>query len=97
MDREKQLSELKKDPKLCRLVEEMLKLEADLDKLEALPKFRVNPKDKSQVKVSPAFYAYHRTLSSYKEIVRVLSKISGEDENEISPLRQYLNSINGND
>ena len=94
MDREKQLAELRKDPKLTRLVDEMLRLENDLDELEKLPKLRTNPKDKTKVKLSPAFYAYHRTLSSYKEIVRVLSKISGSDENEISPLREYLNRVN---
>lgn len=94
MDREKQLEELRKDPKLTRLVDEMLRLENDLDELVKLPKMRVNPKDKTMVKLSPAFYAYHRTLSSYKEIVRVLSKISGSDENEISPLREYLNRMN---
>ena len=49
------------------------------------------------MKISPAFYAYHRTLSSYKEIVRVLSKISGESEEDISPLRQYLNGLNSDD
>ena len=94
MDREKQLAELRKDPKLTRLVDEMLRLEGDLDELVKLPKMRVHPKDKSMVKLSPAFYAYHRTLSTYKEIVRVLSKISGSDENEISPLREYLNRVN---
>lgn len=94
MDREKQLAELRKDPKLARLVDEMLRLEGDLDELVKLPKMRKNPNDKTQVKLSPAFYAYHRTLSTYKEIVRVLSKISGSDENEISPLREYLNRVN---
>ena len=94
MDREKQLSELRKDPKLTRLVDEMLRLENDLDELIKLPKLRTNQKDKTKVKLSPAFYAYHRTLSTYKEIVRVLSKISGSDENEISPLREYLNRVN---
>ena len=94
MDREKQLAELRKDPKLARLVDEMLRLEGDLDELVKLPKMRKNPHDKTQVKLSPAFYAYHRTLSTYKEIVRVLSKISGSDENEISPLREYLNRVN---
>lgn len=94
MDREKQLAELRKDPKLTRLVDEMLRLENDLDELIKLPKLRTNPKDKTKVKLSPAFYAYHRTLSTYKEIVRVLSKISGSDENEISPLREYLNRMN---
>lgn len=97
MDRKKQLEKLRSDPKLSRLVDEMLNLEHDLDELEKLPKIKHHPKDPEKVKISPAFYAYHRTLSSYKEIVRVLSKISGESEDDISPLRQYLNGLNNDD
>lgn len=92
----KRLEELKKtskDPKLQKLFEEMVKLEQELDDLSGVEKYRRNPKNPAQIKIDPAFYAYHKTLSSYKEIVRVLINKcdGGEDE---SPLRAYFKKQN---
>lgn len=92
----KRLEELKKtskDPKLQKLFEEMVKLEQELDDLSGVEKYRRNPKNPAQIKIDPAFYAYHKTLSAYKEIVRVLiTKCDGgEDE---SPLRAYFKKLN---
>lgn len=94
-DRTRELDGLLKDPKTRRLVQEMIKLEATLDKLapEKIPHYRVNPKNPEQMKITPAFYAYHKTLSTYKEIVRVLIKSTQGDDEEISPLRRYLDSL----
>lgn len=97
IDKQKQrLEELKKsvkDPKVERLLVEMVKLEADLDELEGVEKYRHNPNNPAQIKVDPAFYAYHKTLGAYKEIVRVLlTKCEGADEE--SPLRAYLKELN---
>ena len=96
IDKQKQrLEELRKnvkDPKVERLLVEMVKLEADLDELEGVEKYRHNPNNPAQIKVDPAFYAYHKTLGAYKEIVRVLlTKCEGADEE--SPLRAYLNQL----
>ena len=92
---EKRLEELRKnvkDPKVDRLLTEMVKLEADLDELDGVEKYRRNPKNPAQIKIDPAFYAYHKTLGAYKEIVRVLlTKCEGADEE--SPLRAYLNQL----
>lgn len=96
---EKRLSELKKavnDSKLNKLLEQVVSLEAELDMLGDVEKFRINPKNKSQVKINPAFYAYHKTLSAYKECIKLLMKQSEELEEE-SPLRSYLNSIKSKD
>lgn len=95
-DQQKQrLEELRKnikDPKVDRLLVEMVKLEADLDELEGVEKYRHNPNNPAQIKVDPAFYAYHKTLGAYKEIVRVLlTKCEVADEE--SPLRAYLNQL----
>lgn len=95
-DKQKQrLEELRKnikDPKVDRLLVEMVKLEADLDELEGVEKYRHNPNNPAQIKVDPAFYAYHKTLGAYKEIVRVLlTKCEVADEE--SPLRAYLNQL----
>ena len=85
------LRELATDVKTTQLIEEMILLEEKLDDLKQLEFYRVNPKNKSQVKISPAFYAYHKCLSAYKEIVKLLIVETGSGEN--SPLREYLKKI----
>ena len=92
---ENRLNELRKsvkDPKVERLLVEMVKLEADLDELEGVEKYRHNPNNPKQIKIDPAFYAYHKTLGAYKEIVRVLLT-KCDDGDEESPLRAYLNQL----
>lgn len=92
---EKRLAELKStssDPKLHQLFEEMVQLEIELDDLKQCEKYRRNPKNPAQVKINPAFYAYHKTLSAYKEIVRVIMANSNEG-GETSPLREYLSKL----
>ena len=90
------LEELQKssnDPKLQKLFEEMVKLEQELDDLSGVEKYRRNPKNPAQIKIDPAFYAYHKTLSAYKEIVRVLLTKCDDGEDE-SPLRAYFKKRN---
>lgn len=100
IDKQKQrLEELKKtsnDPKLSHLFEEMARLEIMLDDLRDAELYRRNPNNPTQIKVEPAFYLYHKTLSAYKEIVRVLLK-SCDDNGETSPLRDYLNNLKSRD
>lgn len=89
------LEELKKtssDPKLTVIFEEMVRLESILEDLRGVELYRRNPNNPAQVKVNPAFFAYHKTLSAYKEIVRVLLNNCDTAE-EDSPLRAYLKSI----
>lgn len=81
-----------KDPKVERLLVEMVNLESELDELEGVEKYRHNPNNPAQIKVDPAFYAYHKTLGAYKEIVRVLLT-KCDDGDEESPLRTYLNQL----
>lgn len=92
---EKRLKELKNlvnDVRLEKLLIEIVKLEGDLDKLSQVEKIRVNPDCiKNPVKVTPAFYAYHKTLSAYKEAVKLL--LTKTEAAEESPLREYLNNI----
>lgn len=95
-DKQKQrLEELRKnikDPKVERLLVEMVNLESELDELEGVEKYRHNPNNPKQIKIDPAFYAYHKTLGAYKEIVRVLLT-KCDDGDEESPLRAYLNQL----
>lgn len=96
---EKRFEELKKavnDARLNKLLEEMVRLEIELDKLGKTEMLHYNPADASQVKIRPAFYAYHKTLSAYKECVKLLVKQAEETEAE-SPLREYLKKIKSRD
>lgn len=95
----KRLKELKNaanDPSLNKLLEEMVNLEKDLDALSTVEKYRLNPEAKTPIKISPAFYAYHKTLSAYKECMKLIIKQTGEIEEE-SPLRSYLKGLKNRD
>lgn len=84
-------------PAAAQLVDEMLYLEERLAELKALPMLRYNPADRKQAKPTQTAKLYKELLQQYVNIVKAVEHISGADGEEISPLRQYLNSINGND
>lgn len=87
-DEEEELDEV--NPALQPLLSHMDSLEAQLKVLEAAPKFKVNPNNPEQQKILPAFYAYTKTLSAYKECLKLIlaaEKGNGEDE---SPLRKFV-------
>ncbi|WP_303836097.1 hypothetical protein [Ruminococcus flavefaciens] len=90
-ERAAKLRELATDIKTANLIEEMITLENQLDVLKQKQFYRENPNNKSQVKISPAFYAYHKCLSAYKEIIKLLIAATGNGET--SPLREYLKSL----
>lgn len=74
------------------LVTEMVYLEDQLDELRELPKIKVHPTDKSKQKTTPAAKLYKEYLQQYTNIVRILMKATGTDENEEeSPLRRWMN------
>ena len=97
MDRAKQLRELAKDVKTSQLIEEMILLEKQLDEFKVLPFYKRSPKDATKIKMTDAYYAYHKTLSVYKEIVKLLLKATEQSSAESSPLRDYLNKIRSGD
>lgn len=73
------------------LVEEMIYLEKELEKLRNLPKILVNSKDEAKQKPTPAGKMYKEYLQQYINIVKALAK-SGADENAEadSPLDKWL-------
>lgn len=94
-ENKKRLEELKKtsnDAKLQKLFEEMVRLENTLDDLKECEMYRRNPNNPAEIKINPAFYAYHKTLGAYKEIIRVLLS-NCEETTEESPLRAYLKTL----
>lgn len=80
------------DLSLIPLIEDMVYLEEELENLRKLPKIRVNPRDKSQQKVTPAGRLYKDYLQQYTNIVKVLLKATGKEvTDEESPLRKWFN------
>ena len=98
MDAEKRKSELKKflsdaglsSVKFSGLIEEMAFLEENLEKLRGMPFLRIHPGDPSRQKATPASKQYRELLSQYTAIVKTLARVSNDDGEEDSPLRQWF-------
>lgn len=77
------------------LVDEVVFLEEQLDNLRKYPFLKVNPKDASMQKVTPASKQYKDLSQAYLNIIKVLisatSKDAGEED---SPLRAYMRKLN---
>ena len=74
----------------------MITLENQLDMLKQKPFYRETLNDKSQIKIPPAFYAYQKSLTAFRGLIKLLLATLGS--NETSPLREYLKSLrNRND
>lgn len=90
--RKKELLEfIDNDIVLTPLVDEMVYLEKQLEDLRKLPKIKVNPRNKTQQRKTPAANLYKEFLQQYMQIIRTLTKQMGADEeDEESPLRKWL-------
>ena len=78
------------DPTLEPLIDDMIYLEEQLEELRKLPKLKVHPKDKTKQKPTPAARLYREALANYTNIIRLLLRAKGIDENdETSPLREW--------
>ena len=74
------------------LIDEILYLEDQLNYLRDLPKIRVNPADKSQQKITPAWKMYKECVQQYLNAIKLLSGITKTDvDTEESPLRKWVN------
>lgn len=77
---------------LIQLVDEILFLENQLIALKKLPFIKVNPKDQTMQKATPAARQYKEFLQQYTNCIKILAKASGLDaEDEESPLRKWVN------
>ena len=78
------------------LIDDVVFLEDKLDELRKLPFLRVNPKDPSIQKATPASKQYKELLQQYNNCIKILTGIVRKDGGEEeSPLRAYLNSRKG--
>lgn len=91
MDRRTELLEaIEHDATLIPLIDDMIYLEEQLEYLRTLPKIKVHPKDKTLQKTTPAARMYRESLANYTNIVRLLLRARGIDENdESTPLREW--------
>lgn len=92
MERKKELLEIiENDKTLIPLVDEIVFLEGELDKLRTLPKIKVHPKDKTKQKATPAAKLYKEFLQQYTNCLKVLIKATeSEETEEESPLRKWI-------
>lgn len=87
MDREKELNDIFKDidSNVKTLVTPLLKdvvfLENKMMELKRLPFIRINPKDTSQQKTTPAFKQYKECSQSYMNAIRILCSLLNKQDN----------------
>ena len=75
------------------MIDDVVFLEQQLDELRKLPFIRVNPKDTSMQKTTPAAKQYKELLQQYNNCIKILTGILRKDSpEEESPLRAFINS-----
>lgn len=75
------------------LIDEIVFIENQLIELKKYPLINVNPKNPLQQKSTAAAKLYKELLQQYNNSVKILAKVSGQDENdEESPLRKWVKS-----
>lgn len=75
------------------LIDKMLFLEGQLERLEQLPMIKVHPDNPEIQKTTPAAKLYKEFLQQYTNIIKVISHATGEDDREEdSPLRKWVKS-----
>lgn len=89
--REELLKTIEYDQTLTPLIDEVVFLEGRLEELKKLPFIKVHPKDPTKQKATIAQKQYKELLQQYVNIIRVLIRATGTDENdEESPLRKWV-------
>ena len=102
MDKKKRLKELNdfvgKDKVifLHNLIDDIVYMEERLEELKELPFIRVNPKNKEQQKKTESSKLYLSLMAQYTQDLKALSYMAGKtgEEEDISPLRLYIQSLN---
>lgn len=75
------------------LIDKMLFLENQLEKLEKLPMIKVHPNNPEIQKATPAAKMYKEFLQQYTNIIKVISSATNTNESEEeSPLRKWVKS-----
>lgn len=87
----------KADEKLVEpMIDEIVFLESQLEQLKKLPFIKINPKDPTQQKATPAARLYTQFSAQYNSAMRTLVSLSGGDSvAEDSPLREWAKNFGG--
>lgn len=86
------------DDKTRQLMDEIEFIEGQLVELKKHPFIKINPKNPTQQKTTPAAKLYKDLLQQYNNSLKLLLKAQGaldDQEEETSPLRRWLNERNG--
>lgn len=94
MNRREELLKLTKNSiTVAPLIDKLLFIEEQLERLEKLPMIKINPANPEQQKATPAAKLYKEFLQQYTNIIKVISHATGEDNTEEdSPLRKWVKS-----
>lgn len=94
MERREELLKLVDDSNsstITPLIDKMLFLEGQLEKLERLPMIKVHPDNPEIQKTTPAAKLYKEFLQQYANIIKVISHATDSENNEEdSPLRKWV-------
>jgi hypothetical protein len=72
-------------------VENVIYIEAEMERLAKLPKIQVHPKDPNRQRATPAAKLYKEFLQQHTNCIKLLSSVLGKNAGEEeSPLRQWL-------
>lgn len=76
------------------LIDDIVFIEDQLATLKKYPFIKVNPKDPTQQKPTPAAKQYKELLQQYNNCIKIfLGVLSTVEKAETSPLREYLNRM----
>lgn len=76
------------------LIDDIVFIESQLAVLKKYPFIKVNPKDPTQQKPTPAAKQYKELLQQYNNCIKIfLGVLSTVEKAETSPLREYLNRM----
>lgn len=102
MSRQEELNNIFKDiddntKKLIKpLIQEVIFLEDKMTELKKIPFIRINPKDNSQQKTTPAFKQYKECSQSYMNAIRILcSLLNKQDNSAENELLERLKGFGG--
>ena len=78
------------------LIEEIVQIETELEKIKNLPFIKVHEKDKSIQKRTEAGKLYLSIMAQYTQDIKTLAYIAGKNGEieDVSPLRIYMSKIN---
>lgn len=94
-ERKKELLKIvKNDTRLIVLVDDIIQVEKELDRLRKLPKIKIKDDNTNCQKVTPSGKLYKEYLQQYINMIKLLLIQTNEDNTEESPLRAWLKARN---